>query len=110
MGTRIPANNSTSSAPPSLCVHETGSPIIHSWRGVPGDTTRHRCAKWLVALPFMSPHVAAARVLRVRTWHAALIPFQQVALTVRAAIRVAGINRRATCQQWDSLCGTAIVP
>jgi len=47
----------------------------------------------LIALPFVGPHVASARVLPVGARQAALVDLQQSALTIGAAGRVARINR-----------------
>jgi hypothetical protein len=52
--------------------------------------------KILVLLALERSHVAAARVLLVGPWLAALVGLQQMTLTVSAATGVARINRRAT--------------
>jgi hypothetical protein len=64
----------------------------------------------LVLLAFIRAHVAAALVLFVRTRLASLIGRQLMTLAVGATTRVAGINRRASREQRDSLRGPAVVP
>jgi hypothetical protein len=64
----------------------------------------------LVALPFVSPHVAAAFVLSVGTWQTALISLQQMAESVGAAARVAGVNCRAAREQRKRLRWATVVP
>ena len=64
----------------------------------------------LIALTFIRPHVAAARVLPIGTRLPALVGLQHMTLFVGAATRVAGINGRAAREQRDSLRRPAIVP
>src|ERR1700757_130324 len=64
----------------------------------------------LITLAFKRSHGAAASVLRVVTWLAALIGLQKMTQPVGAAVRVARINRRASRKQRDGLCRAAVVP
>ncbi len=64
----------------------------------------------LIALTFKCASVATSSVFDVRTRLSALIGLQQMTLAISAAIRVARINRRASREQRDSLCGAAVVP
>ena len=67
----------------------------------------------LIALLFKRSHVAAfliLYILRVGTRITTLVGFQQMALAISAATRVAGINRRASREQRDGLRRSAVVP
>jgi hypothetical protein len=70
---------------------------------------RRQLSALLVALTFIRAHIAAASVLFVRTRLAALIGLQQISLAIRAATGISGINRRASREQRDSLCRSAVV-
>ena len=62
----------------------------------------------LVALKLIRSHVTAANVLRIGTWHAALIGLQQNTVVVSAATWVTRIHRWAARRQGHSLSWSAI--
>jgi hypothetical protein len=68
------------------------------------------CRALLVALTFIRAHIAAASVFLIGTWLTALVGLQQMTVAIGAATRVARINRRASREKRDSLCGSAVVP
>ena len=68
------------------------------------------CRRTLVALPLVRAHVAAdAVVFLVRARFAPLIGLQQMTSSISAAVRIARVNRRASLEQRDGLCGAAVV-
>ena len=62
-----------------------------------------------ILLTFVRPHVAPASVLFVGARVAALIGLQQIAISIRATIRIASINRRTAREQRYRLGGAAVV-
>ena len=77
---------------------------------VPSRVSRKSSGRFeLVRLSLVRSHVAAASVLIIGTRLAALVGLQQMALTIRAAARVACINRRASRKQSHRLCRSAVV-
>lgn len=63
----------------------------------------------LIALPFVSPYVAAGFVFSVGTGFSTLIRLQQLAIAIGAAAGVARINRRAAREQRNGLRRSAVV-